>query len=1423
MGLGPFITYVPPGVYTRTLTDANAANLVAGIRIPAIIGVGQQELTQSNTEIVRGSSSTYDEQIVNEDPTLAWVVDATNPNNLILGAQTGLLTTFKVRNTPIVDGQGFGRVTNDVRAVSVTVDGTPVAVGSVNGQKGLITLQVPTDPTKVVRVTYYFHRGDTSFTDDVSSQVTGEAATITTPGFEPFVITSGVNDVFTFKSNGTQYQATLIQGNLTAATVQAQLASLGIPNFSAAVYTDGQGKKRVQMVASQSLEILDGTANGPLGFTNFTKTARNATFTVFNRPIVDGSGSGTTTTDPTKVVVKVNGSQVVASSVDGANGTVTLPYAPAMGSTVVVTYWANTWQDTYDYLPNTMVTTVSRCGIAPNRADYIQGQDFVILNPSSDVSVIHWGASWSISPAATTVGAEPFDGSQVTGQLVDAKLYLAECTRVVNTTVIPAVVSTTQFLLPEVPTTGNGRDTTLGTAAFNTVTNGRYDLITNRPDLVVVRVGRNLRDALNRPAVTVTKVDGASRLITLQSPVPPDWKAYATFYYNTLQDDTFLLTCTVPGPVGVGQYQVASTTLGSNLRQTRFGNKVGLAQIVQWPRGVEQIPDAFHTGSGTPVDEVVTVTFGQADAKNAVYTIKGVSPYSFYSPFSATWATNLNGVAFSTNLGAPAPATLVGAHVTPIQTGLDTGKITITAGVNDELTVVVDGASTTVTLAAGNRTRIQITSDINVALGGSVASSYQIGGINGDIVFVLTSPTTPGALPGGFDSVSTVSISQGTAETTLGFASFASASGTTGAINKPATLLGTIAGPFAITAGLNDTFKFRHAGLDYQVTLPAGPAVGTAAVVAAINAVLASISSNGTLANLDKVRLTSTTNDPTSSLVILDGNANATLGFTQNDSASQVLVTAEEVAAGLMATLGFTAEGLAYPSTLGGQTYLTVESLTTGLLTSSVGFTASANSAFNLSTGVNITPGTDGDVGEDAQQIFTVSSNVPNGSAGTGIPGQTYTDAITGLRFTVLPAQTGSYTNGGNFTLLVSTTFRADPARPFYAVGGLELTVSNTVGVPTNDTASLQTFNPGGVEPRVGDLYYVTYNYLKQGFDTRVFRQLKTIEANFGPVSAENRVSLGAYLAILNGALLVAVKQVLKVPNTNQGSDNDFIQAIDDLSTPLPGNIRPDILVPLSTGNSVYAFLTQHCEVQSDIRNQNECMGYIGFASGTIPSAAQTVARNLNSSRIAAFYPDSAVITLTDELGRNSEQLVDGTFFGAAFSGAVASPAVDVATPWDRRRIQGITRLIRVMDPVEANQTATAGITVLEDLDTLIRVRHGLTTKMDSVLTRTPTVVQIADFVQQQSRGLLDAFVGTKFLASRTNEVNVSMTGLFRQLIQAEIIAAFTGVTSAIDPDDPTVLRFEAYYQPIFPLLYLVLTFNLRARILAQNQTKSRP
>lgn len=1424
MALGPLVTYVPPGVYTRTLTEANAANLVAGLRIPFVIGVGQEELEQIDLEMVRGSSSNLDQQIVREDDSQRFVVDETNPANPILGPANGLLTKFRVRNFPIVDGQGFGRVTNDARSVSVTINGSPVAVGGVQGQDGFVILQVPPQPGDDVRCTYYFHRSDTLITDDVSEQVTQSQAMLTTPGFAPFTVTTGTTDTFVITVDGAQSTITIPAspvGGYTAASLKSVIDSALISGLTTQVFQDNEGRQHIRFFSASSLVIGTGNANGALGFSANTSTSRTTAFRVFQRPIVDGTDGGITTTDPSKVVAKVNGIQVIPTAVDGTNGVVTLPSAPAPGSIVTITYYFNTWQDTFDYLPNTQVTSVVRCGFATGRSDFIQDQDFVIANPSPDVSIVHWGTSVSVASSLRSPGAQLFDSTQILPTLVDDRMFLVEGSRYVDTTVVPAVVSTTKFILPEVPTTGNGRDTPLGQSTYLAITNQRIGLQTDRPDLVIVYTGRDLRDALGRSAVEVIAVDSATRQITLKNPVPPDYKAFCTFWYNRITDDSFLLTCKVPGAVGFGQFQVFSTATQSNVRQVRFGVKTGLPEIVQWPRGVEQVPDAFLTGAGTPVDETVTVTFATEAAKNAGFTIPGAAPYSFFTTYSDQWRTSLNGATITTNLNTARRGYLVSKHVAV--NALD--QIDIPVAPNNVLELTIDGTDVTVNITSGLRTPTQIVTDINTAIDAAapfigtapnnLASFVQIGGSGGDALFIIRSYSTPTALPGGFDHNSVVSIRQGSVEAVLGYATFQSASGSPNALNKAATILGSLAGPFSIDAGVSDTLNIRVDGIDYIISLPTGPAVTTAAVAAAINAVpgLAGVASPGTLANLDHLRLTSPTNDAGSGITILASNSLIVLGFNEGDSVGATNVSGQDVVNALDDTAGFLAAGVAYTSSLNGSTYVTIESITTGATTSSVGFVTGSGSAFNETAGTGVVPGTSGDNGEDARDGFDVTSNNPNGSGGSGTPGQTYTDQRTGLRFTILPSSTGSYTIGGSFTMFVSSTWNVNPAIPYLSIPGIEIIVTDTVNVGVNDTATVRTFNPGGLEPAIGDFYYITYFFKKQDFSPRLFQQFKSIEANFGPLSAENRVSLAAYLCILNGAVLVGIKQVLKVPNSNQASDQSFIAAIQELAIPLPGQVKPDIIVPLSTSTQVYNYLLQHVETQSNIRNQAERLGFIGFASGTSPTNAQTIAKALLSNRMIAVYPDSAVITLTNEKGESFEQLVDGTFLAAALAGAVTSPAVDVATPYTRRTVQGFTRLPRVMDPVESNQTAVAGVTILEDLDPIIRVRQGLTTDMSNVLTREPTVTQIADFVMQQSRIILDSFVGTKFLASRTNEVEVTMTALFNQLVQAEIVAAYTGIAAEVSPDDPTVLLFSAFYQPIFPLLYLVLTFNVRARI----------
>jgi hypothetical protein len=1559
--IGPFATYAPPGVYTRTVTDPTAGQLINGVRIPVIIGVGQESLTQTDYELIRGSSSVADTPIFGEDPTGRWVVGGT-ASNPTLGAQDGNRSQFRVRNYPIVDGGGAGTVTFEANRVSVIVNGEPTVVAAVDGTNGLISLLVPPSPTDSVSVNYFFHRSDTRVTDDVSDQITDGLAILIAPKEETYDITTGTNDELEVYVNDstTAETITLNSGTRSATDVANDINAAAISGLTAAVDTDNQGLYHVQLIASGNILIGSGNANGIFGYNPGDYTGRNRIFRVFNGPIVDGSDGGITTTDTSKVTVLVNGTQVIPSAVDGTNGYVTLAAAPVDGATVTIQYYFNTWQDTFDYLPNSNIISMGNVGIAPGRRDYLNGPDFIVIN-DGDQSKIMWGTAFNVVAGEQT-GLLPFDTTQIQGMLVDDRIYGVECTRYTDTTT--NIVSNTRFVLPLKPTTGNGRDTPLGTSLYQTVTNSRIDLPTNRPDLVTVYVGSNFRDAFSRPAVTVLEVDYATNTFTLRDPVPADYIAYATFWYNRLVDDVYMMTITTPGASGTGKYTVTSElNNNASVLNTTFGSKASLPETVQWPSGVESIPDAIHYG-GTPVSETVTVEFDSAlaPATHACFANSGPEPYDIYT-FSRIFGDVVidGNPGVSVDLATAFQACMLGDPVD------SPGAMTFLA--TDRLVLEIDGVTIGPVDISADLSLANVATSLNAAIDADVQVHA-----DGTATFAVTAPNnlvsvvvygTQGILKiegrnvktatnGEASNVKVLSpttVGQTDAATDVGLTNNFEVEGNYNALNQPAVIAGTQDAPFNISAGVTDYFAFNIDGTDYSLDLPTGSAVAVADVVDYVNAAYAAngpaadqatlladlialcneiqtdynlhipitpavhavadgvnamtapvavdlatsiallidakASYNNHLGNIgvaphlvpDTVNVI-TTPDPTdlrtaiisaieirnaynvhiatvapihngpdaanvvtaaiSQLVAQQGaglyanqlimtsrvntvdsqvaiDASSTcldiLGFTSGDSETRWQPDADAISQALNVDAGFNVLGVCWPITVTGSGgFMRICSLTTGT-TSTISFTSTTNTAFIDETGLGIEPGSSGDSGEAARAGFTVTSSNPNGSSGEGIPGQTYTDAQTGLRFTVLPASAGDYSTGGTFTLIVNATWTADASIPLKGIPGIDLTVYNTLDTAINTTALLTTYNRGGSQPQVGDVYYVSYQYGKTDLDTALFQDLKKIQENFGPPTPEYPLSLAARLALLNGSVILGLKQVLKASGSSQASDASYIAAIDEQRRPIEGTIMQDVIVPMSTNEDVFAYLNEHCVVMGAPRQAGERTGIVGPAAGTTPLGVQAIAQGLQSELMIVTYPDRYTITVQDVSGNLFDQLVDATYMAAAIAGGTTNPAIDVATPLTRRQVLGFKRLGRVLDPTEANQTAVAGVTVIEQLDTTMRVRHGLTTRMDNVITRTPSVQLTIQLVQQSVRRTLDPYIGQKFTPQILKAAETSLLGMFQGLIDKQIVAQVAGIVVYVDENDPTIMRTESIYVPIFPLEYIASTLSIRIRI----------
>lgn len=1511
---GPFQSYAPAGVYTSTQSATSLSGPPSGIQIPVFLGVGQETLISTDLEMIRGSSSTVDQQINNEDSSDRFVVDNTNPLNPLLGDVDGSSSLIRTMNYPIVLGDGQGLTSNRPQDVSVTVDDVPVVVARVSGSEGIIQLQVPPPLGAEVRVSYFFNRTDTQATDDVSGQVSSESAVLSAQEPGAYVVISGVNDRLELIVDGAVASITLSSGTLSASDLAIDINAFQIEGLTASADLDNQGMSRLQISSEGSLEIREGSANALFGFLEGQSALRNRRFVTYHGPIVDGTNGGITTTNVKDLVVRVNGNVVTPESVSGSTRTVTLSEAPLVNSTVEIQYFHNSFQNTFDYLPNEGVVSVARLGNAPGRSDYVQGFDYVVLNDR-----VLWGSAVTTAPGNSTPGATVFDDTQVTSVLTDARIYLEPVSRLQDTSITPARPSSRVVVLGDIPVVGDGRDTP-----------------TDRPDLVEVYHGPTLQAALASGRRTVASVNASARQATLKVDMPSGDKVWASYYYSRLQDDTYTLTRTASA-----RYTVFSALRGKTLHNVRFGTSTSV-DTIQWPGGAQSNPDAFHTGADA-VNETVSVTFVPVGAEGASFTNALPGPYDIFSGSSDQLGMILNdggrGIANDAvvvDLDTPGFAVLVGEAQEPASTynvvtaqndtfayTLDDTNLTLTmpagAYVIDDLAsmisrsaptlskfvgtvagpfdlssgraydVTINGTNVTGTLPVGTATdnastvalawitSIQV--DSGVLVGGDLSTvgndfnvlansdgtvtlearesllvsdaggasdledilGLEVGTTLTDIPVARTwvgvdkeyillrsqvTPTSPSDL-------SRIRVLSGSANGLLGFNAFQESFGTESAVNRGATLIsGTITSVDVTNLEVNEPdFVILVDGTEYTVSGSSfGGVTNVSDILTVIDGVIGSAGADVAVISQEgeALRFTSKSVDNTSSLEIRSGDANQYLNLTSGDSASQRRATSKELAVVLnssSAAWAAASQDLAavtsagemihafYATSLsvsGAGTYLQFKSFNTGVDVS-ITFAEVANSALN-DTGLGIERGDDA---QGAQGIdgYTVTSTNPQGSTGQGVVGQTYTDSTTGLRFTLLESQDGSYTTGQDFTLVVEDQMTTGSSIVNKSLPGVEMIVTSLSTVTTGDTALVQTYDKSGEEPGIGDFFYITYAYTKEDFGVEFFTRLREVEANYGELSPDNPLTLGCYLALLNGASLVAARQVQKIPGLAQASSQGFLEALEDLRRPLAGGLRPDLIIPLTTDPSVFGQIVKFAEVQSSPRFRNELRAYFGTASGTRPSDAASLARGLNSSRCVLVYPDSAIMSLEDALGNSVSYIVDGSFLASALAGVTVSPAVDVATPMTRQRVAGFERLNRSLDEIQANNLAVAGVTVFEDATPFLRIRHGLTTNVSNRLSSIPSVIAIRDFVQKQARATLDRFIGLKFLTGRAQDVETALTGLLNSLVEKQIITAFRGVSATPDPNDPTSLQVEAFYSPVFPLLFIDIRFTISASV----------
>jgi len=576
------------GTGTTTSTTTDITVLANGVPVVITALDGTTGVFQTQDLYVAGTSLTatynfkrkdtaFSDNVSNQVPAFAtWTAQA----NLVLslsnpGALGNNVSLALTKVTPTTDSLAVSGIGSD--AISIELQQMPksiavgIAISSNSGAKTFTRASGSwiTDGVKIGDSVILANFGGTQAPNDGTFTVT-----VVDPGGLVITVSQAVSTAGA-DSTGTVTLVALRTLNQLSNLIASGIATADGGNLVVTSIATGHGG--------------DGAvAVGATTFAGGAGPSSNVTFQVTQFPIVDGTNGGVVTSDPTKVSVTVNSVKVQVQAVDGPNGLVTLANPVTFGQTVIISYYANNYQDTYDLLPSSNVSSISMVGYGPDRADFIEGQDYVLETLPNGDSAILWGASVTDATGQWTAGYTPFDASHVVASMVDEKVYLQQASGVVNG-------KNAVFTLPDVPTDSSG-----------------LDRATNNPALVQVYVGTSPAAALAAGAVRVIQVIGNSATVKLYNP-PTSGNVYASYYRNVINDHTFTLAVKTAGVTGQGTYTISNET-GAIIPPVTVGTSAVYESNfattgIVWPvaNGLS-IPDLFTVASKSP-DETITVTF----------------------------------------------------------------------------------------------------------------------------------------------------------------------------------------------------------------------------------------------------------------------------------------------------------------------------------------------------------------------------------------------------------------------------------------------------------------------------------------------------------------------------------------------------------------------------------------------------------------------------------------------------------------------------------------------------------------------------------------------------------------------------------------------------------------------------------------------
>jgi hypothetical protein len=1201
------------------------------------------------------------------------------------------------------------------------------------------------------------------------------------------------------------YTTEIFVSNTATATGTARIPVIigeGVQFFTTSNFELFRGSSPVQDDQSVNENISDQV------------TGLTQSFVTTYAPVTDGSGKGVTTNDPSKIQVQAvysNGNivPVTVISLNGATGAFTTQDIIPVGTDLTIDYFFKrgdtlvTNEDHTADVPqyatlvvgsggNTVTLSLSNPGSTGNLVtlQFIAGANVpdsqAVSGAGTDAITININSNSISTPVRTlanlvslvSAGIPTLDGGYLTVKALAG----------VQTTVIAAGAA-----VPFAGGSGPGSNTLFVVNNFPIVDGTNGGVTTTNPALVTAQV--------NGVVATVSAVNGALGQITLANPVPFGATLTFTYYYNTWQNTFDLL----PSSNVASIIQVGLGPNRSDFRQgvdyvlgtavDSHGNIV--ANTVNWGNNVSEAIGASSAGelaNFTPseiltslVDEKVYLrpAAGAVNGRNSVFTLLDTP-----TDGSGSGKTTDNPALIQVYVGSDPLAAFEAGAVAVASLNGSAQQVTLfnapqpsNSGSSQPGEPVGVWASYYRNTITSHQYTVTVINSGFVGLG-----TYQIKDELGRIAPLVQGGTNTVAA-GGF--------------------------ATTGVL-YPNTV------SFDSPYQTGDAQAAAGAAVDETVTLTFRND-GNAVVIPAVQATLALVQGAGTLHFTATIPGTSGNNVQ---IAIDNVTINPIPVVVSGD-----LVTIYSNYAGTPLTLNQIIANFPSAETASGGQILLVGS---GTLTGNASTTAATN----------LTGGTDGTFAP-VTHSYTVSSTAgAAGSAGIGYLNQTYIDAKTGFRVTIvrtddhvaygitsIPAAY-EYAPGDTLQYVVKKDASGASAAtrncgtpgiaPAYsnnaiAIAGLNMEVVSNFNSTTGDTVIVSTFRGSGDGPAIGTFYFVTFttNKVASDYALKLYTRPSDAYANYGQPSTINRLSLGIQLMALNGVQTFGAIQVPVQPGTNVAAASDYIAALQQLTSNLPGlNRKADVVAPLSNDPTVHQALSRQLTTQATARYKGEAIGFVGYSQFTSPAQANANASSLLSQRMIAMGNVAAGILITNPVtGVAIEYLVDGPFIGAAMAGLNCNPANDVATTLTNQNLVGFSRLLITLDNPTMDLGAANGLTFVLNNNGSLLIRHYKTTDPSSVLVSEPTSTTIADYVAQQFRSTLAQFIGRKLVDSLVTDITVVSNSLLKNLVDLQIVAAYQSLVVRQNPNDPTEVDVTVTFKPIFSLLYLSVTFTVQTSL----------